>query len=304
MNSPFQKNNTPELQDNSFRAQNYKLYQLHNKEIFALVDKVSDQIAYVIWKKQWEETHIFNGFEAGSIKAMWNSKNRKSQFIPNISLQKKETQQNLERKIKLHKQAKKLQEQKKLHLESLPLNDDIPDGIFEYKNGKNQIFEIWILWWRIRNISHTRWNISPAQKAAITKAIKNYSKDNQSNRLYKKDSIPEWNIIQHDQYDLNNPEIDKKIMDLFINIWDTSLWITKQQLSTTLQVYKYYAQLSNLSHDEQAELLQNNNNISFLFSGIIWKMKSQKITNMNYHIQRLHVIKNILIEWNNQKTQN
>lgn len=305
MNSAVFKQQVPQLEHKPmYNSQDYELYKHKNQRIYTLVNKVSQQVEYVIWQKQWEETHIFNGFEAGSIKAQWHSKHRDNIFHRHLWLTNQKTQKNLTKKILSHETALHKKKQRKLKLESQPLNDEIPDGIFEYTNGKNQVFEIWILWWRIRNISHTHWDISSAQKAAITRAVKNYWKDNHSDRLKKYDHCDKWNTISQYIIDINDTKIEENIVELFLKIWDTSDGISKQQIQYIIEIYRYYSQFSNLQQDEQLQYLQSNHHIGFLFSWIIARMKDESIENIDNHIKRLSILKNIIEQWNNQKTQN
>lgn len=306
MNTPFQNENnwnySPEIiKNNLISNSKYDLYQCKNERIYTLVNKVSGQIDYVLWQKSKEEkVHIFNGFEAGSIKAMWNSKNRDDIFIRDLSLQKPQTQQLLSQRLKEHIN-KKRQKNRELYK---PLNENISDGIYIYTNSKNQEIQVWILSWRITRLESTDAQISPAQKAAITKSIKNYGNQNESPRLKKQKYTEKWNTISQYNIDLNDPKIDHEIIELFVKIWDTTHWISKQQIKYIIQAFRYYSQFSNLEPSEQLEYLQSNHNIWFLFSGIIGKIKDEKIKNFTQHVTRLHVLKNIIEKWNHQKTQN
>ncbi len=306
MNTPFQKENnrnySPEIiKNNIINNVKYDLYQCKNERIYTLVNKVSGQIDYVLWQKNKEEkVHIFNGFEAGSIKALWNSKNRDNIFIRDLSLQKPQTQQLLSQRLKEH-MNKKHQNNRELYK---PLNENISDGMYIYTNSKNQEFEVWVLSWRITRLESADAKISPAQKAAITKSIKNYGTQNESQRLKKQEYSEKWNTISQYNIDLNDPKIDDEIVELFIKIWDTTQWISQQQIKYIIEVFSYYSQFSNLDPWEQLKYLQSNENIWFLFSGIIGKMKDEKIKYFPLHVTRLHVLKNIIEQWNNQKTQN
>ena len=306
MNSSFQNtnnsNHTPQISKNNIINNfKYDLYQCKNERIYTLVNKVSGQIDYVLWQKSKEDTvHIFNGFEAGSVKAMWNSKNRDDIFIRDLSLQKRQTQQLLSQRLKEH-MTKQRQKNRELYK---PLNENLSDGIYIYTNSKNQEIQVWILSWRMTRLESADAQISPAQKAAITKSIKNYGTSNDSKRLKKQEYTEKWNTISQYNIDLNDPKIDHEIIELFVKIWDTTHWISKQQIKYIIQAFTYYSQFSNLEPNEQLGYLQSNHHIWFLFSGIIAKMKDEKIKNFPLHVTRLHVLKNIMEQWNNQKTQN
>lgn len=306
MNTPFQNennwNHSPKIiKNNLISNSKYDLYQCKNERIYTLVNKVSGQIDYVLWQKSKKDTvHIFNGFEAGSIKAMWNSKNRDDIFIRDLSLQKPQTQQLLSQRLKEHIN-KKRQNNRKLYK---PLNENISDGIYIYTNSKNQEIEVWVLSWRITRLDSADAQISPAQKSAITKSIKNYGTPNESPRLKKQEYTEKWNTISQYNIDVNDPKIDHEIVELFIKIWDTTQWISKQQIKYIIQAFTYYSQFSNLEPWEQLKYLQSNHNIWFLFSGIIGKMRDEKIKHFPLHVTRLHVLKNIIEQWNYQKTQN
>lgn len=306
MNTHLEKtnnwNHSPKIiKNNLINNFKYDLYQYKNERIYTLVNKVSGQIDYVLWQKSKEDTaHIFNGFEAGSIKAMWNSKNRDDIFIRDLSLQKPQTQQSLSQRLKEHIN-KKRQNNRKLYK---PLNENISDGIYMYTNSQNQEIEVWVLSWRITRLESTDAKISPAQKAAITKSIKNYGTQNESPRLKKQEYTEKWNTISQYNIDINDPKIDHEILELFLKIWDTKEWFSQEQIKCIIQIFTYYSQFSNLEPSEQLKYLQSNENIWFLFSGIIGKMKDEKINNFSWHVRRLQVLKNIIEQWNHQKTQN
>lgn len=306
MTKPFQQTSQSEkINSHKFSPDSYQFYQCKNQNIYALVNTTSQQIEYVIWNTPWDQTHIFNGFEAWRIKAMWHGNKRDEIFIPDISLQREETQKKLGEIIQKHEE--KIAHKKTSHAQNSnkPLNENIKNGVYEYTNSKNQIFEIGIMWGRIVRFQHSRWEITSAQKAAITKSIKNYNTKLHSSRLQPKISNDDPNIIDiKNLHDINSDEVDNKILHLFIEIWDTNNSINNKQLRSALEIYKYFSIYSNLTIREQYNFIQDNNHISLLFSGIISKITALKIDNLMSHIQRLKILKQIFQQYNNQKTHN
>jgi len=307
MNSPLQstnnENTTHEVSKNNLiNSTKYNLYQCKNERIYTLVNKVSGQIDYVMWQKsQTDKVHIFNDFEAGSIKAMWNSKNRNEIFIRDLSLQKPSTQQLLSQRLKEHRRKTRQKNRESYK----PLNENISDGIYIYTNTKDEEIYVGILSWRITNIHSTQIKITPAQKAAITKSIKNYSIQKENQRLKKHLNTEEFDdVIPQENVDLNSPKIDHEIIHLLSQIWDTSHWVSQQQISLSLQIYKYFSSYTHLTIDEQYHYLQDNQNIWLLFSWIVGKMKNENIKNYIFHIKRLEVVMKIIMQWNKEKTQN
>lgn len=297
-------NNQSSLQNikNPYTHNNYDLYQFQNKQIIVLVKKSSQQIAHVIGKKDKEDTtKVFNWFEAGKYKAMWNSQNKDQLFIRSLLLAKEENQQKIYNILKKNN-AQKLQDKKN---KFWVLNENIPDGEYIYTNNKNETFKIGILWGKTMNISHENQTLSGAQKSAITRAIKNYWTEKQTSKLQKID-------IQTNQFDsfidpnipaLWSDESENEIHNRLVKISTlNSQEISDDLIYELLNIYKYYASYANTHLEEQKSFLQNNDYIWLLFTWITYNLKKHLWEDANFHFWRLHQMKKLFEAYNKKNT--
>ena len=289
---------------NPFSYQNYDLYQFKGEKIIALVKKNSQQIEYIIWKNNAEEkAKVFNGFEAWKYKAMWNSQNKDQLFIRSLLLTQKENQDRIYNILKKHNSQKIKKAKNKIPV----LNENISDGEFTYTNEKWEKFTVWILWWKIMNIWYKGGKISWAQKAAISRAVKNYGTEKQSSRLMKNDSIQSdfSHYIDQNLAPLWNEKSEAEIHNRFVDLaWSDENHISENQLYNMLNIYKYYAQYANTDINQQKDFLQNNRYIELLFIGICHNLKKQLWEKAEFHITRIQYIKKFFINYNTQRDQN